>query len=146
MTVGTLGVFFLTSKDDLSSKRSMAFTTLILFQLFNSLCARSDSDSAFHGFFRNRWLWGAILFSIGLQVILLDVPFLRRTFDVVQLSPRDWLLCVVVASSVLWLSETTKYIRRSDRFAPYSRTLERSSGSESEAGSSPGRAVPAKLR
>ncbi len=44
-------------------KRSMAFTTLMLFQLFNSLSARSDSDSSFCNMFGNHWLWGSILLS-----------------------------------------------------------------------------------
>jgi len=112
MTIGTVSVFFLTSNDAIPYRRSMAFTTLILFQLFNSLSARSDSESAFCDMFRNRWLWGAILLSVGLQVVLLNVPFLQLAFGVVQLSREDWLLCVSVASSVLWVSETVKYIRR----------------------------------
>jgi P-type Ca2+ transporter type 2C len=36
--------------------RTMAFTTLVLAQLFNCLNARSDRTSAFHGLFTNRWL------------------------------------------------------------------------------------------
>ena len=41
---------------DLSYARTMAFTTLVLFQLFNALNARSDERSAFHRLFRNPWL------------------------------------------------------------------------------------------
>lgn len=51
----------------------MAFTTLMLFQLFNVFNARSDEQSAFHRFFQNRWLWGAI----GLSLVL-HAPGLRR--------------------------------------------------------------------
>ncbi|WP_051979190.1 cation-translocating P-type ATPase [Edaphobacter aggregans] len=112
MAVGTLSVFFLSSSDVISYRRSMAFTTLILFQLFNSVSARSDSESAFRNLFCNHWLWGAILLSIGLQVIILSVPLLQRAFGVVQLSRSDWMLCIAVASSVLVVSETIKYIRR----------------------------------
>jgi Ca2+-transporting ATPase len=36
----------------------MAFTTLMLFQLFNVFNARSDERSAFVGLFHNLWLWG----------------------------------------------------------------------------------------
>ena len=42
----------------------MAFTTLMLFQLFNLFNARSDEQSAFRGLFTNRWLWGAIALSV----------------------------------------------------------------------------------
>jgi hypothetical protein len=38
--------------------QTMAFTTLVIFQLFNVFNARSDDLGAFHGLFRNGWLWG----------------------------------------------------------------------------------------
>ena len=37
--------------------QTRAFTTLILFQLFNVFNARSDRESAFRGLFDNHWLW-----------------------------------------------------------------------------------------
>ena len=49
---------------DLPYARTMAFTTLMLFQLFNVLNARSDEQSAFQGLFTNPWLWGAVLLSL----------------------------------------------------------------------------------
>jgi Ca2+-transporting ATPase len=33
----------------------------------------------------------------------------------VSLSWRDWLICIAIASSVLWLRELSKLIRRSIR-------------------------------
>ena len=41
--------------------QTMAFTTLMLFQLFNVFNARSDERSAFDGLFSNRWLWAAVV-------------------------------------------------------------------------------------
>lgn len=113
MTVGTLSLFFLfDGKASLGHRRSMAFTTLIFFQLFNSLSARSETASAFSGIFGNRWLWGAILLTVGLQIALLDAPFLEKVFDLVPLSRNDWLLCFSIASSVLWVSEAMNYVGR----------------------------------
>ena len=37
--------------------QTMAFTTLMMFQLFNIFNARSDEHSAFSGLFTNYWLW-----------------------------------------------------------------------------------------
>ena len=48
---------------DIVEARTMAFTTLVLAQLFNTFNARSDRVSAFHHLFTNRWLWGAIALS-----------------------------------------------------------------------------------
>ncbi|NTU80916.1 MAG: hypothetical protein HGA45_16310 [Chloroflexales bacterium] len=38
----------------------------------------------------------------------LHPPLLQRAFDTVPLQGRDWLTCVLVASSVLWLRERSK--------------------------------------
>ena len=93
----------------------MAFTTLMLFQMFNVVNARSDERSAFVDLFTNRWLWAAIGGSLALQVVVVYVPFLQRAFGTVGLSGRDWVFCVAVASSVLWLREASKVIARAKR-------------------------------
>jgi P-type Ca2+ transporter type 2C len=93
---------------DLPYARTMAFTTLVLFQLFNALNARSDERSAFHRLLRNPWLRVAIPFSLALQVLVVYAPFLQPAFGTVALSLGDWLVCVAIASSVLWLREVSK--------------------------------------
>jgi P-type Ca2+ transporter type 2C len=90
--------------------QTMAFTTLTLFQLFNIFNARSDAHTAFSGLFRNRWLWGAIVLSLLLQVAVVHVPFMQEAFSTVSLTIDDWLLCTAVASSVLWLRELSKLV------------------------------------
>jgi len=84
--------------------QTMAFTTLVFFSLFTVFNARSDERSAFAGLFYNKWLWGAVLLSLVLQVAVIYVPFLQQAFSTASLSFRDWLLCAAVASSVLWLT------------------------------------------
>jgi Ca2+-transporting ATPase len=86
----------------------MAFTTLVLAQMFNVVNARSDERSAFVRPFANGWLWVAIGCSVVLQALVVHVPFLQRTFGTVALTGPDWLLCVGVASSVPWLKEASK--------------------------------------
>jgi Ca2+-transporting ATPase len=93
---------------DLPYARTMAFTTLVLFQLFNALNARSDERSAFHRLFRNPWLQVAIPLSLGLQVLVVYAPFLQPAFGTVALSLGDWLVCIAISSSVLWLREVSK--------------------------------------
>ena len=93
---------------DLPYARTMAFTTLVLFQLFNAPNARSDERSAFHRLFRNPWLRGALVLSIALQILVVYAPFLQPAFGTVSLNLGAWLVCVAVASSVLWLRELSK--------------------------------------
>jgi P-type Ca2+ transporter type 2C len=82
-------------------------------------------QSAFVHLFTNRWLWGAIGGSVALQVLVVYAPFLQRAFGTVGLSAGDWLFCVAVASSVLWLREASKLLARSRRHqaSPHPSTL-----------------------
>jgi len=97
---------------DLRYGQTIAFTTLMLFQIVNVVNARSDERSAFTHLFTNAWLWAAIVGSLALQVLVVYVPFLQRAFGTTALGPSDWLFCASVASSVLWLREVTKLFVR----------------------------------
>jgi Ca2+-transporting ATPase len=92
--------------------QTMAFTTLVFFSLCTVFNARSEARSAFSGMFANKWLWGAVLLALVLQVAVIYVPFLQQAFSTVSLSLGDWLRCAAVASSVLWLCELSKVVRR----------------------------------
>jgi Ca2+-transporting ATPase len=117
MAVGTLFVLdaslpggFVAGSGDVRYAQTMAFTTLMLFQIFNVLNARSDERSAFVHLFRNVWLWAAMGGSIALQVLVVYTPFLQKAFGTMSLSGQDWILCLGVASSVLWLREGSKAV------------------------------------
>lgn len=92
--------------------RTVAFTTLVLAQLFNCLNARSDRDSAFRRLFVNRWLWAAIALSAALQVAVVHVGFLNRAFDTVPMDAGDWVLAIALASLVLVADEAKKLVER----------------------------------
>ena len=119
MAVGTLYVLdaalpggFIEGAGSLRYAQTMAFTTLMLFQLFNVFNARSDEESALRGLFGNRWLWGAVALSVMLQACVVYTPFLQRAFSTEALRLADWLQCAAVASSVLWLREMQKAVTR----------------------------------
>ena len=97
---------------EIDEARTMAFTTLVLAQLFNCFNARSDRTSAFHHLFTNRWLWGAIALSLVLQIAVVQLPFLNEAFGTAPLAPTDWLICTALASAVLWADEAKKLVRR----------------------------------
>ncbi|MCC6536606.1 MAG: HAD-IC family P-type ATPase, partial [Bryobacterales bacterium] len=119
MAVGTLGVMdasmpggLIEGAGTLAYGRTMAFTTLVLFQTFNAFNCRSDERSAFYRLFANRWLWAAAGASVALHLSVLYVPLLRAAFSTVALSGTDWLLAAMVASTVLWVSEALKWANR----------------------------------
>jgi magnesium-transporting ATPase (P-type) len=96
----------------LDEGRTMAFTTLVLAQLFNCFNARSGRTSAFHGLFTNQWLWGAIALSTLLQVAVVQLSFLNDAFGTTPLGPEEWLICTALASVVLWADEGRKLVAR----------------------------------
>ena len=111
----------------LDTARTAGFTVLVFAQLFNTLNARSETRTAFHRFFANRWLWAAIGLSALLQVAVVQLPFLNEAFTTAPLSLTQWLMCTALASSVLWVSEIRKLILRylDNRHRPASQELRR---------------------
>ncbi len=100
----------------LDTARTAGFTVLVITQLFNTLNARSETQTVFRGLFANRWLWAAITLSALLQVAVVQLPFLNKAFTTEPLSLDQWLVCTMLASTVLWVSEVRKLIlRRRDR-------------------------------
>jgi magnesium-transporting ATPase (P-type) len=67
--------------------------------------------------FTNRLLWGAVGLSILLQIAVIYLPFLNNAFDTAPMAAQDWVLCVVMASLVLWVEEIKKFILRASGYA-----------------------------
>jgi len=96
----------------LDTARTAGFTVLVITQLFNTLNARSETQTVFRGFFANWWLWAAIALSALLQVAVVQLHFLNKAFTTEPLSLSQWLTCTALASTVVWVSELRKFILR----------------------------------
>jgi P-type Ca2+ transporter type 2C len=106
---------FIEGHGNMRYAQTMTFNTMVWFSIFHVFNARSDVRSAFVGLFTNKWLWGSILLAITLQAAVIYIPFLQQAFSTVPLTLGDWLRCIGVASSVLWLRELAKLIDSSRR-------------------------------
>jgi Ca2+-transporting ATPase len=104
---------------DEAHARTMAFTTLMMFQLFDVFNCRSRRRSALSGFFENRWLLVAIAFALAAHVLVIYVPFLQMAFHTVPLSMTDWLIATGVSSTLLIGMEFAKILLRATRPDPY---------------------------
>ncbi len=96
----------------LTLARTCGFTTLVLAQLFNTFNSRSETTTAFHRLFVNRWLWAAIAFAVVAQVAVVELPALQSAFGTTSLDGRHWLVCTAMASLVLWCDELRKLVQR----------------------------------
>jgi Ca2+-transporting ATPase len=125
MFIGTLAVLdaglpggLIDGSGEVDYARTLAFHTLVLYQLFDVLCVRSDERSLLHGLFANAWLWFSIAACVAAQFAVLYVPALQRGFGTVPLDAMDWLVCTAVASTVVVARELLKAVfRAADRRA-----------------------------
>ena len=108
-----LGVWAFNSSAHQDHFRSIVFTTLVLTQMANVLAIRSERDSLFRlGVRSNVALMLAVLVTTGLQLALLYVPFLQRTFGTVALTPFELTVSLLLSTVVFWAVELEKLIRR----------------------------------
>jgi len=112
MCAGTLALFkFYDPINNLIYAQTMAFSTLMMFQMFNVLNCRSERNSLFKiGVFSNRYLIGAIAISILLQVMVIQTR-LGTFFKTTPLLLIDWIYVVLMSSTVLIFGEIIKLIR-----------------------------------
>lgn len=91
---------------------SVFFTTFVMLQfwnLFNAKCFGSNY-SAFNGFNHDNGLLLVLVIIIAGQWLI--VTFGGRMFRTVPLSATDWLLIIAGTSSVLWIGELWRVIKR----------------------------------
>ena len=98
--------------DSLDVARTAGFTTLVFTQLFNTVNSRSEDISAFTHLFTNKWLWASLALGVILQIAVVELPLLQTAFSTTSLQLHHWLICVALASCVLWFDELRKVVRR----------------------------------
>ena len=104
---------------DEAHARTIAFTTLMMFQLFDVYNCRSRRRSAFVGFFENKWVPLSIAFALGTHILVVYVPFLQAVFHTVSLSLQDWVIATMVAASLMAAMEIAKIFLRKSRPEPH---------------------------
>jgi Ca2+-transporting ATPase len=115
MMIGTLLLFIFeyNAHNDIIRAQTIAFTTMAMFQVFNGLNCRSRTKSVFElGFFTNKYLIGAILISITLQICATQLIFFNILLNTTPLMLFDWLLIVSVSSSVFVGDEIRKFVQK----------------------------------
>jgi Ca2+-transporting ATPase len=93
--------------------QTMVFTVLTLSQLGHVLVIRSETDSLFmQGVFSNRPLVGAVLFTFGLQMATIYVPWLNPIFKTEALTFDELVFCLAMSSVVFVGVEIEKWLVR----------------------------------
>ena len=93
--------------------RTMAFMVLVMCQLFYSLSARNSSKSIFQiGLFSSKYLSGAILLGIFLQLIVIEIPVMQRAFHLQMLDFEGWIIAISLGLVPLLFNEVLKIFIR----------------------------------
>ncbi|NLI11175.1 MAG: calcium-transporting P-type ATPase, PMR1-type [Peptococcaceae bacterium] len=99
--LGTLVAFWIGARmggTDLA--RTMAFNTIVFFQMFYVFTCRSEFHTILElGFFTNPYLVGAVLISTALQLAVDYVPFLQSIFHVVPLHGLHWAVILALSAA-----------------------------------------------
>ncbi|MFH1375379.1 MAG: cation-transporting P-type ATPase [Patescibacteria group bacterium] len=92
---------------------TFAFATLVIVQLFNAFNFRSEIHSFLSPRVRkNLWLWGAVVISLLLVLVVTELPVAQRAFGTIGLTLTEWFVIVGISASVLIVEETRKIVCR----------------------------------
>lgn len=118
MTIASLVTQWWAVKEgfDVSTQQTMVFTTLCFVQLGNALSVRSAHHTILSaGFFANRAMWGAIVLTVGLQLLIVHVPLLQPIFKTALLSGKAFLIIFIATVSSMICIEVVKYFTEKRR-------------------------------
>jgi calcium-translocating P-type ATPase len=124
MMIGTLCIFIWAlnfHNVSLDYARTMSFTSLALFQIFNALNSRSVRRSLFFNyssstkdrleripFFQNWWLLFILASCIVLQILAVEFPLLQEALHTTSLSWSDWMKIAGISLSIIVVVEIHK--------------------------------------
>ncbi len=111
MSLGTLGIFYMgISKGfPVEKARTLAFTTFVMFQIFNALNCRSRDKSFFRlGAMSNKYLIISVIGVFLMQLAAVYLPILQGIFGTVSIGVEDWIKILIASSSIFLFFEVKK--------------------------------------
>ena len=91
---------------------TMAFLTMSMCEIFHSFNLRSQRKSVFSLKGQNGVLWAAMLGSLALTTLIIEVPFLAAAFGFTPIGWREYGIALALAVLVIPIVETVKLIQR----------------------------------
>ncbi|MBN1289615.1 MAG: cation transporting ATPase C-terminal domain-containing protein, partial [Actinobacteria bacterium] len=97
---------------ELAKCQTVVFTVLVISQLFHAFNFRSETLSIFKAPpWKNKYLMGAFLISMGLQMAAIYVPFMQKAFQTHAPSASGWALILACALIPVFILDRVKVIR-----------------------------------
>src|SRR3989344_3065460 len=113
MMIGTLFLLKGYFENDIAKAWTISLTTLAVFQWFNAWNCRHESKSIFQmNPFSNKFLVGATLIIISLQLLVIYNPIMQKFLRTTPLELSEWLIIVPIAASIILIEEIRKFFYR----------------------------------
>jgi len=112
----SLFLWALNSGRSIEEAMTMTFVSLVVIQFFKAYNHRSEHITVFERPFRNKWLNRAIVWEFALLLLIVYLPFLHEPFNTYSLPLIDWVIIVLVASSITPVLELVKWMIRKGWF------------------------------
>jgi len=92
---------------------TMAFLTMSMCEIFHSFNLRSQRKSVFSLKSHNKVLWAAMIGSLILTTLVLEVPFLANAFGFTPIGLTEYAIAIALAILVIPIVELVKLVQRS---------------------------------
>ncbi|MDO8663583.1 MAG: cation-translocating P-type ATPase C-terminal domain-containing protein, partial [Candidatus Wildermuthbacteria bacterium] len=113
MMIGTLFLFKGYYEIDITKAWTISLTTLAVFQWFNVWNCRHESKSIFQmNPLSNKFLAGATLTVIFLQLLAVYNPLMQKFLRTTPLELQEWLMIIPIAASIVFVEEIRKFFYR----------------------------------
>jgi Ca2+-transporting ATPase len=113
MGLVTLGTQTWALHDENAHWQTMTFTVLCLSQMGHVMAIRSSRESVFKiGIFSNKPMLISLVLTIGLQLMIIYIPFFNTHFKTAPLTIYELGITVLLSSIVFWAVELEKKIKR----------------------------------
>ena len=115
MTISTLIMFTQYFEIDFVKATTISMTLLAIFQWFNIFNVRSSKKSVFSkNIFNNKYLVISLTFTVILHLFAVYHPFMQKILKTTGLSLEEWLIMIMIGSSVIVVEEIRKLLYRID--------------------------------
>ena len=99
------------SSYNLEKARTITVTTSVIFQMFFVFSCRSENSLRENNLLSNRYLIGAVLLTVILQILIIYSP-INAVFHFTPLGIKDWLLIILAGSTGFIFFEVKKLIKK----------------------------------
>lgn len=91
---------------------TMAFLTLSMVEIFHSLNMRSRRGSIFKLNTHNKFLYGAMIVSLILTTVVIEVPFIAKAFQFTPIDFTEYVIALGLAVLIIPIMEIVKAVQR----------------------------------